>query len=49
MEKKMNNNFIVTVVPTDLYKAFNYIPQDLLIVKLQPYNRTWLIAGSVSV
>ena len=49
MEEKMNNNFIVTVVPTDLYKAFNYIPQDLLIVKLQAYNRTWLIAGSVSV
>ena len=32
--KNLDNNFIAKVVLTDLYKAFDCIPQHLLIAKL---------------
>ena len=34
----MDNNFVVGVVLTDLSKAFDCIPRDLLIAKLSAYN-----------
>ena len=36
--KKLNNNFVVGAAPTDLSKAFDCIPHDLIIAKLSAYN-----------
>ena len=38
MEKNLLNNFLVGAVLTDLPKAFDCIPHDLLIAKLSAYN-----------
>ena len=36
--KKLDNNFVVGAVLTDLSKAFDCIPHDLIIAKLSAYN-----------
>ena len=36
--KNLDNNFVVGTVLTDLSKAFDCIPHDLLIAKLSAYN-----------
>ena len=36
--KKLDNSFVVGAVLTDLYKAFDCIPHDLIIAKLSAYN-----------
>ena len=36
--KKLDNDFVVGAVPTDLSKAFDCIPHDLIIAKLSAYN-----------
>ena len=38
MEKKLDNNFVAGAVLTDLSKAFDCIPHDLIIAKLSAYN-----------
>ena len=38
MEKKLYNNFVVGAVLTNLSKAFDCIPHDILIAKLLPYD-----------
>ena len=36
--KKLDNNFVVAAVLTELSKAFDCIPHDLIIAKLSAYN-----------
>ena len=36
--KKLDNNFVVGALLTDLSKAFDCIPHDLIIAKLLPYH-----------
>ena len=36
--KKLDNNFVVEAVLTDLSKAFNCMPHDILIAKLSAYD-----------
>ena len=38
MEKKLYNNFVVGAVLTNLSKAFDCIPHDILIAKLLAYD-----------
>ena len=60
IRKNLDNDFVVVAVLTDLSKAFNYIPHDLLIAKLSAYIsltmklclvfiHNWQIVGSASV